>query len=367
MKKKKLLYFSHVSWGWIKQRPHFIAEELCKYFEVRVCVEMPYRKKNRPIRNVSDELNITRIFKLPFGKRRIIKRFNQLLFRFQVSLFLKKYDIFWFTSPVAFTIIHDLINGEKKVVYDCMDDLLEFPNVDVRNKKELFNAEQLLIERSNVVFSSSNYLREKLTQRYEYKKQISVVNNAVYIDVNKKKSTLTLPAHIRELRNTVSQLKVLTYIGTISSWLDTDLMVESLERNDKICYWLFGPCEIQLPMCERLFYCGSIEHFLVMAVMQISDVMIMPFKLNELIYSVNPVKLYEYILSGKPSIAIRYPESEKFEDFVYLYKNREEYFQLISLLQSGCLSPKRSIDACNEFAFDNSWSRRVGTMIETIS
>ena len=40
--------------------------------------------------------------------------------------------------------------------------------------------------------------------------------------------------------------------------------------------------------------------------------MIMPFKLNELVKSVDPVKLYEYINYNKPIISIFYQEIKRY-------------------------------------------------------
>ena len=45
----------------------------------------------------------------------------------------------------------------------------------------------------------------------------------------------------------------------------------------------------------------------------------MPFILNELIESVDPVKLYEYINFEKNIICIKYDEILRFKDFVYFY------------------------------------------------
>ena len=36
MKRKKILYIMHVDWNWIKQRPHFIAEELTTWYDIKV-------------------------------------------------------------------------------------------------------------------------------------------------------------------------------------------------------------------------------------------------------------------------------------------------------------------------------------------
>jgi hypothetical protein len=44
----------------------------------------------------------------------------------------------------------------------------------------------------------------------------------------------------------------------------------------------------------------------------------MPFQVTDLIQSVNPVKLYEYIYSNKASISVRYDETELLKK-IYLF------------------------------------------------
>ena len=101
-----------------------------------------------------------------------------------------------------------------------------------------------------------------------------------------------------------------------------------------------------------------VPHDMVFAVMEHSDALIMPFVLNELILSVNPVKLYEYIYSSKPCLAPRYGESEAFGDYVYLYESKEECCRTINELING-KGAKHSKDENITFALSNTWKERV--------
>ena len=110
-------------------------------------------------------------------------------------------------------------------------------------------------------------------------------------------------------------------------------------------------------------YCRRIPdkiapHELVFSVMEQSDALIMPFVLNELILSVNPVKLYEYIYSGKPCLAPRYGESECFGDFVYLYESINHCQDIIKSLIGG-KGAKHTEEECRAFALSNTWKERV--------
>ena len=52
---KKMVYEMNVEWNWIKQRPHFLAEELAKYFDITVLYQYRYNRKGLQHREVQGE------------------------------------------------------------------------------------------------------------------------------------------------------------------------------------------------------------------------------------------------------------------------------------------------------------------------
>lgn len=64
----------HVPWGWIKQRPHFLAEELSKSFSIDVYNHKPFRTSSL-IKN-SSSVSIKRIVQLPLGRFKTIRYLN---------------------------------------------------------------------------------------------------------------------------------------------------------------------------------------------------------------------------------------------------------------------------------------------------
>jgi hypothetical protein len=99
--------------------------------------------------------------------------------------------------------------------------------------------------------------------------------------------------------------------------------------------------------------------------MQNADALIMPFVVNDLIKSVNPVKLYEYIYSGKPVITCSYNEINQFDDFVFRYNNGTEYLNLLKMMINNELIQK-DISYCQEFARKNTWGNRTKTIMSTL-
>jgi hypothetical protein len=350
----------HIPWGWIKQRPHFIAEGLSKDYDVKIVLRTGYRRT--PVKN---ETNIQKVylFKIPFDKFGLIFKINTLLYKIQLRLFVKKSDILWFTGPEQMLFVN--IPQTKIVIYDCMDDMLEFP-LKKKHLCRIAKSEKMLYSRADIVFASSDYLGQKLKHRY-YDREVIVVNNAMKpITNNGANICIELPP---SLSYYVSSQKIkLVYIGTISSWLDIGLLVNLMETHENIECFLIGPLDNVKPLnYARLYYIDAINHDCVFPVMENADILVMPFIVNELICSVNPVKLYEYVYSGKPCVAPFYGESMKFSDYVYLYENEKDFNMIINDLIAAKFENKMSKKACKQFAEHNTWPSRVQMMQKVLS
>lgn len=363
--KQKLLYITHTPWGWIKQRPQFLATELSRFFEIDVL----YRKSNhitsgwnQEKRNEESNLyHLDGFYNLPFERFihlpiKQMYQLNKLLWEFK-HVDLNKYDYIWVTDSLLWWLFKDKIQN-KKVIYDCMDDALEFPYV--RKYPKLYNfrkeTECELLNNADFVFCSSEWLAKTLIKRYNLKRRIDLVNNAISDSFTK----LQIPIPTKQ------ETPILTYIGTISEWFDFELILHALEKYPQIEVRLYGPIRTSyIPSHERLKIMGSIPHDKIIDTMNEATGLIMPFIINDLILSVNPVKLYEYIYSGKPIAAVKYGETEKFADYVTLYETKEDFCQFIE--ESILSQDKPDATKMRAFALSNTWSKRCEYIVKIIS
>lgn len=357
----RILYVMHVPWGWIKQRPHFIAENLSNDF----FIDLKYRKSNSVSSynlkkcHLDQKIKISGFRMIPFEKLPILKYFkmnwiNKLLFKFSIYN-INSYDYVWLTSPNLYNLLED-VKIKGKIIYDCMDDVLEFPFPKSNRLfyKKTFLAEMELIEKSSFIFCSSDYLKSVLIKRYKISNNIIVINNAINLYQNNPVNSDIYT----EIEHKINSLEnPFIYIGTISEWFDFDSVLELLNSRKDINIVLIGPIlETKMPYHERLHLLGPVKHEYIFQIMEISKALIMPFKVNELINSVNPVKLYEYIFSGKPIISSHYKETEKFGDLVFLYENTDNFIEIAYNIIDG--ARKASPAEMKNFAIENTWAER---------
>ena len=86
MKSKKILYVMHISWGWLKQRPHFLAESLNEENDVEV-ICWPTLKDNT-LNNDIKNIKVSNLLRLPFDRNRVIYKLNNFICKIQ--LFFKE-------------------------------------------------------------------------------------------------------------------------------------------------------------------------------------------------------------------------------------------------------------------------------------
>ncbi len=351
----------NVPWGWIKQRPHFIAEYLSENFELSIFYKASLMAKRKDlVTKNAGQLKINSYFLIPFNRIPLINKIklfdflNKVLIKLQVGQNFSN-KVVWITSWSVYHQIKYCIGKNTIVVYDCMDDELEFPKI--KNDKILYSLaeknEEELISRSNLIICSSEYLKYKLKLRYCTLKKIYVINNATNsFKENDYKIKVSVNHQFSELEN------VFLYIGTISSWFDFDSVILMLEKNESANFVLLGPIDVIMPKHPRLHHFGTVNRDSLPFFIDKSIALTMPFLLNELIRSVDPVKIYEYIGSNKPIIATNYTEMAKFSKFCYLYDNNITFSEIASKLLKGEIIYNVNSEDSSRFINENTWEKR---------
>lgn len=359
MKKRfSIAYFMHIPWGWAKQRPHFFAEFLAQNFEIQLFTLESYRKSN--LRQEKAPFPHHSLHILPLGhKSALIRAFNHFWINLNWKKSLTKTDIVWITHPKLWPGLRHAINRKTIVIYDCMDNAVEFPREKANHNLagEMMQAEKEMIQRANLVLFSAGHLRKIILNRYDIPENPGhhvVVNNGILNRLAEK------AAHVQERNiNKPTMEKVATYVGTISDWFDFPLIMKTLEHFPQLKIKLIGPSEVKIIPHPQLEWMGPVPHEQVWPLLLESDILLMPFVINPLIESVNPVKLYEYIAAGKPALAPRYPESVPFSDFVYLYDNENHWMELMDKFFHNSLSVKGNMADRVQFCAQHTWEEKV--------
>lgn len=359
MDKKKILYVMHLDWRWIKQRPHFIAEGLSDFYDVTVvhfCSKRYLFGSSDTSTDNKKNLNLLPAFRLPFYQNKVIYALNKSYMELYFRILIKKYDpdFIWITFPQLYDYIPS--DSRCKIIYDCMDEATGFDFQNDLNPK-ILELEKKLVNDAFVVFVSSNYLFKKLKETYQCNDKLIVVRNAFdgkIIDTNaihKKKENFKIG-----------------YVGTISQLIDFEKIKITLDEIKNIEYHFIGPYMLEKELKhDKIKFYGTINHGELYDYVKNFDCLIMPFKLNELVKSVDPVKLYEYIKYNKPIISIYYDELNYFSQFIYFYTDTQELISLLKQMIKNQFVPKYSNEERVKFLETNSWDVRVSEIIKHLA
>lgn len=236
---------------------------------------------------------------------------------------------------------------DRKVVYDMMDLYSGFSEA----KPELVIAEELLVKESKLVLTTADNL-------YKYAKKfnsnVEMVRNGCDFEKfkNIKKNG--------EL-DSLEDKPIVGYFGALNDWLDVDALEYAVKENKDKYFVLIGSINTgkvkKLYKYGNVFFLGEVKHSELGGYLAYFDVCTIPFILNDLIKSTNPVKFYEYIASGKPVVSARLPELEKYKDICYLYDSSEEFSKCI---YKGLYDEEKEIVKKRiEVAKENSWEKRI--------
>ncbi|CAM4396893.1 glycosyltransferase [Saccharibacillus endophyticus] len=361
---KSILYLSLIDWDYIMQRPQHIANELSKNYEVDYIYEkstlkwlLEQKNKTKAENNKHDRLHLKRIWVQPFGRFKKIDHLNIRIVKKIITDLLaqKEYEMIWVTHPKYVDTIPSSYKG--KIVYDCMDYHAGFHD-DPEKRTEIEFQEQRLAQVADYIFTSSQLLYQRIVSYATFEKVHFVPNAAD-------------SSHFMQARSPKSGARTIVgYFGTISYWFDFELLEKLSTEFSDLEFQMIGPIEVagivkRFSSFPNVKFLGKVNFEVLPIYLKEFDVCIMPFKKNDLIESVDPVKIYEYLAGGKPVVSVYYEGLERFSDYIYTATSFTEFSeQLIKALKEDNL---QEAEKRISFVSENTWTERALFMQKKIN
>ncbi|MFZ5652584.1 MAG: glycosyltransferase [Bacillota bacterium] len=302
---------------------------------------------------------------LPFGNMYPwVNRINQrwlLLFVGGVARRLGfKNPLVWTYLPNSLIISRGL--NPAAIIYDCVDEHSEFPGLI--NRDAVLEMERELLAGSDLVFATASGLYEAKKQ---YCRNIYLLPNAADVEhfARADREETVVPPDIAGLPR-----PLLGFVGVIHDWIDLEL-IEYMARSrpDWTCV-MIGPVGAgisvdRLKELPNVHFPGRKDKEELPGYLKAFDVCLNPFKKNELTDRVSPLKLYEYMASGRPVVSVEMPGVEEFREYIEIAADYGGFLEAVErALESENEDRKRRR---MEIAAVNSWENRVAFMSEKIS
>lgn len=355
----RLLYVMHVDWDWIRQRPQSLAGQLAREPGLDLLVAyLPNWRRGRLVRTGSRVARVP-LPRVPLSRFAPIRASNDVLAKAGLAVIARAWrpTAVWLTYPTLFGVLPSSLRS-RPIFYDCMDLATGFA-VEPSDQRALEKLERRLAAKAAATFVSSRFIGDVIRERYDPAGPVVLVRNGYDSGLGRVEegaAEFTDPARILRLG----------YVGTIARWFDWPLMLRALDDDPRLELHLWGPSDGPTPSHDRIRAHGPVTHSDIPAVVRPMDALIMPFVLSDLIRGVDPVKLYEYVALGKPAIAVHYPEIERFEGLVHLYRTADELAELLRRLRTDRPSMRPSAEESQRFLAGSTWAARAATISTTI-
>lgn len=196
----------------------------------------------------------------------------------------------------SFPTLHKLLNPTL-TVYHCVDPIIE----EYQTKHGLIS-EDILVKQVDLIICTSKELRNK---KALLNKNSFFIPNAANIGHSQKALNPELP-----VAGILTGIKkpIIGYFGAVERRIDYELITSLLKDNPGKSFVFIGPIdsyyikegEYKAP---NLYLKGPVPYEQMPAVLKGFDVAIIPFKKDEVSSDIFPLKLFEYLGSGRPVVS----------------------------------------------------------------
>lgn len=263
----------------------------------------------------------------------------------------------WFVAPHPGFMAQRL--GEDLCVYYCTDDHSTHPGVDAARVREIDAA---LTAKADLVFVAPPALVAA--------KQRSNAN-AVFaphgVDVELFGRAMDPATVVPEVARSLSR-PVIGYFGSIADWIDIELVAWLAQSRPQWSFLLVGHPFTDVSALRALpnvTLVGAQPYESLPGWARAFDVAIIPYRLNEQVRNANPLKLREYLATGRPIVTVSNPEIEKFAPWVTIVDGREAFLAGIE----RALQPEApgAVAARLEAVRPMTWDARVADVVATVA
>lgn len=235
--------------------------------------------------------------------------------------------VLWFVVPhPAFML--DALERELTVYY-CIDDYAAHPGVDVA---QIAACDDRLTRDADLLFvAPPALLPAKRAVNAEARFSPHGVDVALF--ARAQDAATPVPEAAAALAR-----PVIGYFGLIAAWTDIELLAWLAERRPHWSFLLVGHAKVDVQALERLpnvTLAGAQPYESLPGWAKVFDVAIIPYRLNQQVRNSNPLKLREYLATGKPVVSVPTPEIERFAEVVRVADGREDFLAAIEASLAG--------------------------------
>jgi glycosyltransferase involved in cell wall biosynthesis len=303
----------------------------------------------RPKRKVSvpDNMKVIEPKVLPLPGSQIAAVINRKIGARKINDQIKAANLnnpaIWVSVPTAVDLLPAL--PQAPVAYYCGDD---FGGLDGVDHEPVLKCETTLAQIAQKIFTVS----PELAKKFDKSKVVDLPHGAdIEMFAKPAERAVDLP-----LGN-----KVAGFYGSISAWLDQDLMRQVAISKPDWTFVFIGDirCDVtKLSHLRNVRLLGARPHDQLPRYAQHWTVSMLPFVDNAQIRACNPLKLREYMATGTPIISTPFPALEPYSPWINIESSATGFQSALEFARIESANPERRASRANAVAGET-WEARA--------
>jgi glycosyltransferase involved in cell wall biosynthesis len=363
-----LLYFASVDWGYTWQRPQQLATRLAQQGRVLYVEPLGLRKARmsdlpRLLSRIAARgtplpagVSLCRapLAYVPFPGQPLADRINGRALGRRIARWMRAAGssdpVVWMGVPSRAAV--ESVRGVRasQTVYDCLDRFDLFHE----GGRRIALVEEAIASRADHVFATSGDLFERMRR---LNPRTSLLPNAAdYEHFAQATRPGPAPPALAKLPR-----PIVGYFGEIAAWFDVEAVATLAASHPNWSLVLLGPLSTNAarPLLARknAHHLGRVDYEELPHYVRHFDTCLLPFKVNALTQAASPVKLYEYLASGRPVASAPIKEVLPFRGIVEI----AEEGRLGAAVEASLAGARDATAADRRMAVarENTWDRRV--------
>lgn len=265
-------------------------------------------------------------------------------------------------APIVFTMPYNGYESayfrKARVIYESVDTLEVFGGSQAWLQRE----HNRLVREADLVVATADQLAQEIV---EMRPDVLLVPNGV--DFEHFATDDVLP------ESSISELPgpVVGYFGALARWVDYDLIRRTAQARPAWSFVLVGPdhdgtaAASGLASMPNVHLMGPRPYAALPAILAAFDVATIPFRVDEITNAVSPLKLFEYMAGGCPTVTTNMRECRK-EDSIQVARDADDWIPQLEQAIAEGRSPER-IQQLREAAAQHTWQVRAAAILHRLT
>ena len=310
--------------------------------------------------NVENDLWVTSPLAIPLPGSPAARSINRTVLRTQIRalrlrLGIERFQLWTFLPNVA-----DYVGtlGEQCAVYYCVDEWSLFSYL---NREQTMQAEHQLLCKVDAVFAINGPLAEAKR----------AINPCTFVSPHGVDHALFATA-LDDATVVPPDLAALPrprigFYGTLRDWVDFDLIAHVARTRPEWSIVLIGQAFADLSAIQgvsNVHLLGQKQHHELPAYCKGFDVGMIPYRIDERMVFVNPLKLREYLSAGLPVVSTPVPEVTRLGHLAHVAATKQDF---VALLDRALGETAAAARGARSLAMrEETWAARVAQVARTI-